>query len=96
MRDGKVHAVLDGQIGAVHEGVSEITFSADGRHFAYIAHDGGRNTLVVDGIAGPAYSRITSPVVYTPRHGAAPNGGFEFVAERGDTVCRVLQPLPGG
>jgi len=63
-REGEEERIwLDGRLHLAHERVdgSTMTFSADGHHFAYVARDAGRRTVVLDEVVGPAYLEIDGP-----------------------------------
>jgi hypothetical protein len=62
-RDGqgdnaKATVVLDQTPGETYDRVTGVTFSADGRHLAYVAARGGQECVVLDGKPGPACESI--------------------------------------
>ncbi len=60
--------VLDDQAGPPHNIIvsDSMVFSADSQHFAYIARDTGKgDAAVVDGVMGPYFDSVTTPV-FTP------------------------------
>ena len=51
--------ILDGQAQAKYDSISDMEFSADGKHLAYLAHVYSRGNMVVrDGQPGPVFDEI--------------------------------------
>jgi len=78
--------VYDGQPGPAYDEVFRygIRFSDDGRYWFYWARKGKLWFAVVNGQPGPAYDRIIKPYWDSQTHGT-----FEYLAIKGDTLCRV-------
>jgi hypothetical protein len=79
--------------------VSDLSFSPDSRHTAYVARDADREWVVLDGQNGPQYDEVLRPRPSDVETHLAfrPDGSAEYVAQRGDTIYRVRQfpPEPG-
>lgn len=94
--------VLDGQEGRLYDAdaLFNLTFSADGRHFAFEVHRANRNKsfVVVDGRAGKPYDELLS---FKPNRNIM-QGSLRFdddhsvtyLAREGRKFYRVTQPLP--
>ncbi|MBM3472064.1 MAG: hypothetical protein FJX75_02170 [Armatimonadetes bacterium] len=91
----QVVAVVDGKPGPPHENVSAPFFSADSRHVAYVARDGKREWVVVDGRDGPHYDRVfRDREICDAQVSFHPDGSVQYVAQRGDTIYRVRRFPP--
>ncbi len=69
--------------GPRYQSVMELTFSADGGRFAYIAHEAeGRDRVVVDGVPGPVFGDVKlDSLIFSPdgkRVAYAASRGSEF------------------
>jgi hypothetical protein len=69
--DRGMFVVVDGRPGPVHKSVGDVALDATGR-CAYVAD----SSVVLDGIRGPSYDRITRPVFF-------PDGTLAYGARRG-------------
>jgi WD40-like Beta Propeller Repeat len=85
--EGKRRLILDGSLFTDWEAAGALAFSADGDHVAFVALDGSKSRVVVDGVTGPVVDQVGSgtlgagsqTVVFT-RDGAH----FAYGAKRGD------------
>ncbi len=55
---GQSFVVVDGEEGAPHPRVEALLFSPDSRRVAYVAHNGSKSSVVVDGPAGAEYDCV--------------------------------------
>jgi hypothetical protein len=93
--------VVDAEPGPVYDGVGRDTgrFSADGRHYAYVASRNGLQFVVLDGIEGKPYDGITEGSLhFSPDGGylvySAMRPGESFIVVGGTEGKRY--PLPAG
>jgi len=87
--------VVDGRAGPPCELVSMPSFSADSKHYAYLARTGDREWMVVDGKEGPKYDEIFTGEGWDAPVPFQPDGRLEYIARRGDRIYRVKEFPPG-
>jgi hypothetical protein len=56
-----IAAIIDGVMGTVYDDVTDVVFSPDSAHVAYIAVKGSTQRVVVDKGEGPAFSWVSAP-----------------------------------
>jgi hypothetical protein len=96
--DGKRRVILDGSLFTDWEAAGALAFSADGDYFAFVAVDGSKWRVVVDGGAGSAFDQVGSgtlgagpqTVVFTPD-----GRRFAYGAKRGDRWHVVVDGAAG-
>ena len=59
-RNDQWHVILDGHEQKGYDQVELLTFSSDGKRFAYIASTDDKACIVLDGVEGPALTRSSS------------------------------------
>ncbi len=75
--------LLDGQK-RVHDAVRDFVFSPDGASWSYVATQGPRSFVVVNGKAGAEFDEIAAPLLFTRG-----TGGLAYAARR-DRAWRVV------
>ncbi|HEY2114691.1 MAG TPA: hypothetical protein VGJ51_06355 [Candidatus Angelobacter sp.] len=99
--DGQTKSTYDGQkfLGEIRTGVHDFhphfyglsnpVFEPDGK-LVYAARNGGDVVMFVGNEAGPSYTDIISPLIFSPdgQH-------FAYVAQQGDTLVEVHDNHPG-
>ena len=80
------HVVVDGRVSGPHEAVmrGSLSFSADGRRFAYVVAEGDRSRVMLDGSDEPWYDGIRML-----RFG--PDGHLGYVGRRGTDFVVALE-----
>ena len=81
-------AVIDGKEGPVYDGISQLLFSADSRHVAYVAGRQGRQVLVVDGADGPLLDGV-GVFVFSPD-----GSRFAYAAQQGQDRWLMVDHKP--
>lgn len=86
---GRKLVVVDDVRGETHDAIGPFVFSPDGKHLAYAASDGGKWSIILDGVRSEGkYDAISTPVF-------SPDGlHHAYVAKRGMNVV-VVDGKPG-
>ncbi|MCK5085705.1 PD40 domain-containing protein, partial [Candidatus Parcubacteria bacterium] len=74
-RNGKQLVVINGRENKLYEEISNLTFSPDGKHFAYIAKESDKYFIVLDDKEGKKYSERLAPKSY-PNYSSIDNLKF--------------------
>jgi hypothetical protein len=85
--DGKLHVFVDSEERWIHEGdaESDITFSANGLHVAYLIGRNSKCMAVLDGVEGPEMDRAGPPVI-SPDGGHIAYGGAALPDSSGAAI----------
>lgn len=91
--DGKAHVVIDGKPGEGFVDADALTYSPDGKRFCYRVNiggkydffgtEGGKFHVVLDGVMGAAYDKVSWPVF-------RPGGRLYYMAKSGERCFLVI------
>ena len=86
------HAVIDGHPGPGFQRITEILFSPDSRHVAYVAWtDSVKQHVVVDGFEGPDYEQVLAGQLHPPGGMEfRKDGSLEFLAVKDGKLNRIV------
>jgi hypothetical protein len=77
-------AIIDGRLGPLYEQVGSVSFSDDGRHYAYCAQRDRKWHVIIEGYEAGPYDSIPERLFWQP------DGRLEYVAIVGDHLVREV------